>query len=463
VTLSRKACFAALLILIASSSSAQEFPAQSTPTSAPPSTSQSVSTSTTSSNSSSNSMSLREAIARALIANPAALRSRTDIEIARSQTRQLRASILPQVDFYGSSTINDRQVQFGGETDGTVILPRNDWNMRLVVSQPIYAGGRELKTIRQSRLLEQGAAETLRGREEGLILQTATDYLGVIQGDALLAVERRNLELAERRRKQANDFYEAGESTRVDLLRADTAIKSSLRRLAAATQLRESSVSRLRLDLATDDVASISDSSMPLPSIPSEAELLRRAESDRPEIRQAAFGAQIATLEVSKQRGRYLPVLTADASYTRQKVQFPADEYAALTFNLYVPIWTSGAVGAQVAQAKEREKQAQSIVAETRRMVREDIQLALLDLRTAETNLALAQEQVTAGEAEYSQTFELYQEQEATSLDVETSETALAEARRAVVTGTLDRDLAQLRVWRAAGVLKSVIVSEVSK
>lgn len=433
----RKSLITGLLLALASSISAQELPAPS--------------------------LTLRDAIARALVANPAAVRSRTDIDIARSQTRQLRSSVLPQVDFYGSSTINDRQVQFGGETDGTVILPRNDWNMRLVVSQPIYAGGRELKTIRQSRLQTQGAEESLRGREEGLILQTATDYLGVIQGDALLAVERRNLELAERRKKQANDFYEAGESTKVDLLRADTAIKASQRRLTAATQMRESAVSRLRLDLASDDVSSISDSSLPLPPIPAEEELMRRAEAERPELRQANFGVQIATLEVAKQRGKYLPVITADASYTKQKVQFPADEYAALTFNFYVPIWSSGAVGAQVAQAKEREKQAKTIVDETRRMIREDVQLALLDLRTAETSLALAREQVEAGEAEYAQTFELYQAQEATSLDVESSESLLAEARRAVVTVTLDRDLAQLRVWRAAGVLKTVIVSEVSK
>ena len=409
------------------------------------------------------SLTLREAIARALLANPSAIRSRTDIDIARIQTRQLRSSVLPQLDFYGSTTFNDREVQFGGETDGTTILPKNDWNYRVILSQPIYAGGREMKAIRQSRLAERGAEETLRGREEGLILQTATNYLGVIQGDALLSVERGNLELAERRRKQANDFYEAGETTKVDLLRADTAIKASQRRLAAATQLRESAISRLQLDLAADDIVGVSEPALPLPALPTEEELIRRAEASRPELQQATLNQQIASLEVDKQRGRYLPVITADASYTKQKVQFPADEYAALTFNFYVPVWSSGSIGAQVAQAKERQKLADSVVEETRRAIREDVQLALLDLRTAETNLALAQEQVTAAEAEYAQTFELYQAQEATSLDVETSESAVAEARRAVVTGRVDRDLAQLRVWRAAGGLKSVIVSEVSQ
>ena len=66
-------------------------------------------------------------------------------------------------------------------------------------------------------------------------------------------------------------------------------------------------------------------------------------------------------------------------------------------------------------------------------------------------------EQLAAAEAEYSQAFELYRAQEATSLDVATSEQSLAEARRAVAAETLNRDLAELRVWYAAGALKEAV------
>lgn len=409
------------------------------------------------------SLTLREAITRALIANPAAMRAQTDVDIARNQTRILRSSILPQIDLYGNTTFNDREVSFGSESDGTTILPSQDWSYRVVLSQPIYAGNRELKTIRQSRLQTRSAEQSLAEREETLILQTATDYLGVIQGDALLEVEQRNLDLAERRRKQSNDFFEAGEATRVELLRAETAIKAAQRRLAAATQLREASASRLQLDLAADEPLAVAAPTFDLPALPQQDELVRLAESARPELQGALLNREIAAIEVSKQRAKYLPVVTAEASYTKQKVQFPADEYGALSFNFYVPLFTSGAISGQVRAAKEREKQAQSLVDEIRRAIRQDVQLALIDLKTAETNLALAQEQLAAAEAEYQQTFELYREQEATSLDVESSESDLAEARRAVVTGNIDRDLARLRVWRAAGGLKRVVAPEVSK
>jgi len=122
-----------------------------------------------------------------------------------------------------------------------------------------------------------------------------------------------------------------------------------------------------------------------------------------------------------------------------------------------MPLLQSGEVEARVAQAKEREKQAQLALEDAQTGAREDVRKALIDLRTADTALGLAREQLGAAEAEYQQSFELYRAQEATSLDVASSETALADARRAVAEETLNRDLAALRVWYAAGDLKPAL------
>jgi outer membrane protein TolC len=116
-----------------------------------------------------------------------------------------------------------------------------------------------------------------------------------------------------------------------------------------------------------------------------------------------------------------------------------------------------------VAIAREQQRQAEIALGEARRQVREDVLQALLNLQTAEKDLALAKEQLAAAEAEYNQSFELYRAQEATSLDLQTSEASLASARRAVVNGTLNRDLAELNVWSAVGTLKNTILAEEGK
>lgn len=408
----------------------------------------------------SRTLSLQEALRLALANNTTAARQRVEIDFNRAQSRLMRTAILPSIDLYGSSTYNNEAVQFGEGEDAFEIVPKEDWNYRLALTQPLYAGGRELKAYRQSKLFVEDAKEGSRATDEQVLLQTAADYLGVVQGEALLNVEKKNLELAERRRTQASNFYEAGEVTKVDVLRAETAVKGAQRRIASASQLRESAESRLRIDLAVDHSIEVATTNLDFPSLPNEQELISRAVASRPEARRADIMRKIALLEVGKQRGRYLPTVMAEASVSGQKVDFPTDQSKALTINFAVPIFQSGEIEAQIASARERQKQAELAQDEVQRQIREAVQLSMIDLRTAETNLSLAREQLQAAEAEYEQTFELYRAQEATSLDVSTAESALAEARRAVATGEIDRDLAELRVWYSAGSISNVLSNE---
>lgn len=405
-------------------------------------------------------LTLGEAIRIALAYNPAAERSRSEVDIAALEVRRARASIFPQVNVKGRYTRNDRDVTLNFDGNEVSILPVDDWSTSITLSQPVYAGGREFKAIRQARLAVEGAEHASRGTEEGVLFDVATSFLNVVGAEALLAVELQNVELATRSRKQATDFYEAGEVTRVDVLRAESSIKGAERQLAAARQARESAASLLRLSLGVDVPVDPESPQLELPPMPSEQELIALAEANRPEVRRAAIATQVANLEVGKQRGAYRPLITADASFTQQAAAFPTDQFGALTLNFSVPVFTSGEIPARVASAREQEKQAQLVLDQARQVVREDIRRAQVELETARTSLALALDQREAAEAEYEQIFELYRAQEATSLDVQSAETALAAARRNIVAGTLDRDLAALRVWYATGALRSVLVKE---
>jgi outer membrane protein len=409
-------------------------------------------------------LTFEEALRRALQANPSTETARAEVRVSEAQLRQLRSSILPRVELNGSATRNSEEVAF--ETNGfrATVLPENDWRYDVTLRQPLYAGGRELKAIRQGRLNIERLGQGVRQSEEDVIVNAASDYLEVVAADALLAVERGNLEVAGRRRKQSQAFYEAGEVTKVDVLRAETDMKSVERAIAAAEQRRETAASRLRLGLALDDAPGarleVAAPTLDLPSMPATEELIRRAQENRPEVRDAELALEINQLEVKKQKAARLPVVRAEASYISQRAEFPASQYGSFSVNLNLPIWDSGEIASRVVTAQTRREQAEIALAERKRAVREDVLQALLNVRTAEKSLALAKDQLAAAQAEYNQSFELYRAQEATSLDLQSAESSLAEARRAVVTSTLDRDRAELAVWFAAGTLKSLISPE---
>jgi outer membrane protein len=398
-----------------------------------------------------------EALRRALEVNTGIGTAREEIGVAEAQRSFLLSAVMPRVTLSGDLTRNSLEQTFGEGDDGITILPRNDWAYRITLSQPIFAGRRELRAYSQAKLGIENAREGTQAAEDGALLRVASSYLAVINSDRRVEVEQRNIALAERRLTQAQAFYEAGEVTRVDVLRAETARKASQRLLAVANQQREHAEGQLRTDLDLDGDIQVVAPERPLPPLPGEADLIARATTSRPDIDIAENNVRVARLEVSKQRGYWLPTVTFDGGFVQQKTPFPTDKYSYGAFRFNVPLFQAGEVFARVAGAKSREKQAELALEEAKLIAREDVRRALSDLESARIGLQLANEQLEAAQAEYDQAFELYRAQEATSLDLASSEASLADARRAVAEETLNRDLAELRVWHAAGAIKESV------
>ena len=408
-------------------------------------------------------LTLREAMALAFDRNLALAQARIEVPAAEANRRLYRSAVLPHLSVNGSVVRNSAEVSFGPPDDVRTILPLVSWDVRVNVSQPLFAGFRDLKAYRQSKIGIDSAREGVRFASDQVLLEASRQFLLALQAEALIDVEGRNLELARRRREQATALYEAGETTQVDVLRAEADIKAAERQVVAAERSREVAVSELRIALALDEnlalVAPVGEDRA-VPLVPAEPELLSQAFRARPEMRQAEYSIESAKLEVEKQRGAYYPVVTADAGYVRQATTFPSQSYGFGAVRATVPIYQGGEIAARVAIAEEREKQANLVLEETRRVVREDVRIALFDLGASRTNLALAQEQLRAAEAEYAQTSELYRNQELTSLDLQTSEAALTAARRGVATGELLVYAAEVQVWFVAGTLTEVALNQ---
>jgi len=400
-------------------------------------------------------LTLRDALDRALKVNNVVESARADVGIATAVRQQLLSNVLPRINASGSGTRNSTSVDFGSGEDARTILATNDWSYRVVLSQPLYAGRRELRAYSQAKLNVLNAQEGALGTEDSVLVRVAANYLALVNAEARIAIEQKNIELAEKRKTQAQAFFNAGEVTKVDVLRAETAIKSAQRLFTLAQQAREVAAGRLRVDLDLQGpIAATAPDESQLPSIPNEETLTQRAEATRPDVRLASNTVQIADLEVKKQKGFWLPTVTFDGGWIQQKSQFPSPQYAYGAIRFNVPILQSGEVEARVAAAREQEHKAKLELDTVRQSAREDVHQAYVDLEAASTALQLAKDQLAAAEAEYNQEFELYRAQEATSLDLASSEQSLADARRDVNASTLDRNLAVLRVWYSAGALK---------
>jgi outer membrane protein len=398
-----------------------------------------------------------EALRRALEVNNPIEQSREGIGLAEAQKSQLLSAVMPRINVVGDLTRNSIEKTFGGDADSVTILPRNNWGYRVIMQQPVFAGRRELRAYSQSKLNVANARQNSRLTEDATLLRVASSYLAVVNADRRIDIEKKNVELAERRLKQAQAFYDAGEVTKVDVFRAQTAMKAAERLMQVAMQTREHAAAQLREDLDLQGPIEVKAPANAVPPMPDEQQLVAKATESRADVEVAKNNVRIANLEIAKQRGFWLPTVTFEGGWVNQKTAFPADQYKYGTLHFNIPLFQSGEVQARVAGAKHQAAAAKFQLETVQAGAREDVHTAITDLRAAQIGLQLAQEQLEAAQAEYDQAFELYRAQEATSLDVAASETSLADARRAVAEETLNRDLAELRVWFAAGAMKDAV------
>jgi len=401
-------------------------------------------------------LTLRAALERAFLLSPSALRAEDEIEAAEAQRVATKSLVLPRINLTGSLIRNSEEVTFGSVEDSRTILPGTDWNARVTLQQPVYAGRREFRLYYQSKEGITLARDGKRATRDRIALRVIADYAAAVQAQALIEVERQAGSLAEKRIAQAQSLFDAGEVTRVDVLRAETAHKAALRRVASAEAEGIQARSRLRMALAIDggdaELGALDHTiEIGLPVLG--ADTLEARAFTRAEVKQAETNVRIADLEFLKQKGAYLPVVTADMGYIRQKSSFPSDSYGYAALRFTVPLFQGGEVGARMRIAAARQHQAEVTLKEARRQATEDVRQSLSLLEVARRTKGLADDQVKAAEAEYAQARDLYEQREATALDLEAAEQALSEARRALIQARFAVLQAESSAWLAAGSL----------
>jgi len=403
-------------------------------------------------------LTMEEAMHMALKNNPLLGKTKLDVDLAIERKRQTVASVLPKIGIVASATKNSKEAGFGSPEDRTTVLHENDWSYGIHLSQPVFAGFRDLMAIKQQKLVIKAAGNSVHFIEENLLFKVAFDYLRLENAEILESVNLEVLALAKERLKYAEDRFFVGEVTRLDVLRATMAIKDAERHLTETTRNIGIALGYLRIDLGKDidSIETVTPVALRL-ELPEATELERLAVSRRADLATLRSQSEMASLEIKKKKGAYYPVIRFEAGYQWQKSLFPSDNYGYAGLRFSLPVYESGETKSRVAQARIQERQIHLEIEHLQRMVREEVRRALLDVRASKRGYELALDGLKVAEAEYKQTSDLYLLGEVTSLDFEAAATSLAKAKRESIRTQLDLFLAKLGAWHVAGSLKSII------
>src|SRR6516165_10507252 len=90
------------------------------------------------------------------------------------------------------------------------------------MTQTLYNGFQAANRTRQAESGVAGARETLRLTEQQVLLDAATAYMNLIRDQAILDLNRRNVEVLTEQLKQTRDRFNVGEVTRTDVAQAES-------------------------------------------------------------------------------------------------------------------------------------------------------------------------------------------------------------------------------------------------
>jgi outer membrane protein TolC len=413
-------------------------------------------------------LTLDQALEFALAHNVTLRKGRQDLEEAQGLAIQQRAARLPRLAATGAYQQLDEarieRVQFSAAQPATPFLNNQSWNANLVVTQPIYAGGKYNSMARSSRLTREAALASYQALVANTLLEVRTAYSDVLLAVEQIVVQEASKKLLERELETARRSLEAGTVPKFNVLRAEVELANALPPLIRARNQERISRNTLALllgcDIPADSGVDIplrtADSLKAEPFEVSVGAALNAAWVRRPEIKAAQSASQLRHEEVLQTRADLLPSLSGTAGYGVQNRNFIRELDQTLdgwTVGVQANwlLFDFGQTQAKVNMARAREEQARLEVEDVRRRIE-------LEVRTA-FSLFMESKEVLV-----SQTRVIEQAEEAvrlvtaraeagssTQLEVLSAQTALKLSRTQYSQALRDYTVARAKLERAMG------------
>lgn len=409
---------------------------------------------------------LERVVALALEQNPA-LRAETErrLEVAGG-VEEAGADAWPQIDLVGSWSrsrnpallnspdFDDIVAQFPGFEPGEQEL----WDLGVELTQTVYSGGKVRAAIDLAELVVDITDAQIDAAQLATALRAAEAYFRLLQARGELETieiqrraRRRSLEVVEGR-------FELGAATRLEALRARSALAAVEPTVAEISGRVDVEASRLRTALGLEPATRLAAEPArgELPEPPEITELLALAREHRPELRDLRLQAEALGRRrvVTAADGR--PQVELAGAYGRQ-VRLVDDFGDALFDNWRVSLgvtWSlfdGGRRRGQLAQLESRRQQLEWQLADLEKGIASEIEESLVEYRTARERQRSAEIAAEAAREASRVALESYREGAALQADLLDAQEEEIQAEFVLVDAFYEAWIQAVRLLRAVG------------
>lgn len=312
--------------------------------------------------------------------------SQPDIVRARADRAYQQAELIGARALTGVKVSLEARARWVEPSDLAPDQSRDDHQGSLFVRKNLYDFGRSAAREDAARAGEQASRFRYLSAIQQQRLLIMERFFDVVLADMAFARDNEDLATAYVSLDRLRNRQELGQVSDIELLEAESDYQE-VRRRRAESEARQR-LTRARLAIALDRPGALPsnvaepDLSQLERELPDHEVLLQRALADNPAIRARRAEVEAAQERLLAARAGGRPYLDAEleaAEYSREMGSH--DEWRA-GVNFIVPLYTSGAVDAEVGRARAELNRAQATLTEVERQVRESVLELWLDLQT---------------------------------------------------------------------------------
>jgi len=402
-----------------------------------------------------------DAIDRALRQNLAGLLSQYNTIEARGEKWQQLSDLLPNISADVQEVAQKESLQALGLRSGgpfghvpAVIGPFSYFDVRAYATQRVF-DWKAIQKYRSAVIGENVAKFNLKDARDLVVLATGNAYLQAIAGAARVQTAQAQVETAKALYNKAVAQQQAGVAPAIDTLRSQVEYQTRQQQLIAATNdyaKQKITLGRV-IGLASRQEFELADKTpyrpFPIPDLEASVE---RAYSMRSDYKAANERLVAAQLEKSAAVAGYFPTVDLAVNYGEIGA-VPSDILPTYVVSgrLNIPIFQGGKVHGDVLKAEASLRQAQAQMADIRALIVQDIQNALLDLKSSNDQVEVALSSVNLAEQALAQSRDRFSAGVTDNLEVVQAQEALASAHENLISSTYFNNLAKVSFARALG------------
>lgn len=411
-------------------------------------------------------LTLSEAIKLALENNPQVMTARHEIDIASARHDQAFARALPALSATGGYThdMDDQRLVPSHYNGDPGVFGDDIYSADIVLTQPLFTGGRLVKEISATKLLTRAASHRLTRTKKELVFNVTSTFYAILAQRKVVESLAFSEKALEEHLKQVNNLIAQKKAARVDRLRTEVRIADIVAQLTRAENVlsvQTRVIANLMGVVDTQGALDITGNLSTKQFEPTDLTInLRSAFKNRSDYLAARAALEAAANKVDAARAEHWPVVSLQGSYGMRWADDPAvypkgtdksEDMGRVGVFVNLSIFESGRISAKVREQNAALAAAQERLRNLELAIRLDVETAGLNIETAQKRIDTTEKAVDQSKETLRIEREKYNQGKGSMTDVLDAQSAMLDSQTTYYRALADLNTAIAQLHLATG------------